>query len=109
MGERLGAEADREQRRPVGNPPPEELVLVVEPGMVVLLADVLVASEDENRVEVAHGLRGRADLPLDELVPFGGDHVAEGLRPNERPMIDGEHAHGRTVSNPSCMLSAVLR
>ena len=108
VGERLRTEADREQGHLVGDPAAQELVLVLEPGMLVLLADVLVAAEHEHGVEVTCRLRGGTDLPLDELVTLGRDDVAEDLRPNERPVIDGEHAHGANVPNRSCMLRLVF-
>src|SRR5262249_44591214 len=51
VGERLPAEADAEQRPLLGHPLPQELVLVLEPGVVGLFADVHPPAEHEHRVE----------------------------------------------------------
>ena len=93
MCERLGAEADREERRPRGDESAQQLVLLLEPRVAALFADVLVAAEHERRVKLAGGARLGSDLPLDELVPALADHLAEELRPNLRPVVDGEDAH----------------
>ena len=48
--------------------------------MAKLLADVLVAAEDEHRVESRGGAPCEADVPLAQLVTVLGDHVGEELR-----------------------------
>jgi hypothetical protein len=96
--ERLPAEADAEQRLLLGDPAAQELVLVVEPGVVGLLADVHPPAEDEHRVEPVRRRALRGQLPLDELVALLADDVAEELRAHERPVGDGEDAHRPTLA-----------
>ena len=68
--------------------------------MLELLADVLGAAEHEHGVEAGRRRALRANVPLDELVPVVGDHVAEELGAHGRPVDDGEHAH-HAVGTPS--------
>ena len=67
----------------------------LEPGVLVLLADVLVPAEHERRVERRRRVAAATDLPLDQLVPGLADHVAEELGADERAVDDREHAHRR--------------
>ena len=93
MRQRLGAEADAEQRRALVHPVVERLVLLVQPRVLHLVADVLVAAEHHDGVELARRRALQADVPLLQLVAVLGDHVGEELGPHERPVGDGEHAH----------------
>ncbi len=61
--------------------------------MPQLVADVLVAAEHHHGIERQRGRAVQADVPLEQLVTVLCDHVGEQLRPNERPMDDGEHTH----------------
>ena len=93
MRKGLRPEADREERDLLGDELAEQVVLLLEPGVLGLLADVLVPAEDEHGVERAGGLRLACDRPFDELVPLGGDHLAEELGSNEPPVRHSQHPH----------------
>ena len=75
------------------DPAAERAVFLVQPRMLELLADVLGTAEHEHCVEAVGRCALVADVPLDELVAVLGDHVAEHLRPDGRPVDDREHAH----------------
>src|SRR5262249_41917404 len=89
------AEADGEEGRPVVDPAPERRVLLVQPRMLELLADVLLAAEHDHRVDIRGRRRPpRDDVPLEELMAFVDDHVAEELGPAVRSVRDGGARHG---------------
>src|SRR5581483_351207 len=81
--ERLAPEADGEERRPRRDEAAQELVLVAEPRMRGLLADVHPPAEDEDGVEAGRRRPLRRQLPLDELVARLTDGVAEELGADE--------------------------
>src|SRR3954452_7561742 len=97
--ERLRTQAHAEQRRALGDPAAERLVLLVQPRVLDLLAHVLLAAENEHGV-VALSRRSalRADVPRQQVMPFAGDHVTEELGLDERPMRDREHDHAAGTS-----------
>jgi hypothetical protein len=96
--ERLAPEADGEERRPRRDEAAQELVLVAEPRMRGLLADVHPPAEDEDGVEAGRRRPLRRQLPLDELVARLTDGVAEELGADERAVDEGEDAHAPTVA-----------
>ena len=96
--ERLPAETHAEERLLLGDPAAEQLVLLVEPGVRRLFADIHAAAEDEHGVETLRRRALRRELPLDELVPLRTDDVAEELRPDERAVGECEHAHRLTLA-----------
>src|SRR5206468_7812220 len=99
MRERLRAEAHAEERRAIGDPRPEQLVLVVQPGVAQLIADVLVAAEDEDGLEaVRRRAAARREIDLDELVSLLADDLAEELRADERAVRYGQDLHGGIVA-----------
>src|SRR6478672_15555 len=102
--ERLRAEADAEEWRLVGDPGAQRVVLLVEPWVLDLLADVLVAAEDHHGVDVARRPPLTGDVPGQELVPVGLEHVAEELGPRVVAVYHGEDAH-QAVGTPSCSSS----
>src|SRR5262249_55460593 len=84
---------DAEQRLLLGHPPTQEVVLLLEPGVVGLFAHVHQTAEHEHRVEAVRRRPLRRQLPLDELLTLPANDLAEELRANERPVGDGEDAH----------------
>ena len=107
MRERLATEADAEQGRAFGDPAPQGVVLLVQPGVLELVTDVLIAAEDDHGVELGRRRHAaRADVPFDELVSVLDDHVGEHLRPDVRAVRDGEHAHQAVGT---CSSSSSLR
>src|SRR5207247_4841348 len=99
MRERLRAQAHAEDGRAVCDPRPEEVILVVQPRVPQLLANILVAAEDENGVEaVRRGAAPRREIDLDELVSLLAHDLAEELRADERTVRYGQDLHGRIVA-----------
>ena len=93
MRERLRAEADPEQRRLLLDPAEKRGVLVSQPRVSALLADVLVAAEHEHGVEAVRRCSLRADVPLDQLVAVLREDVGEDLGTDVRAMDDREDPH----------------
>ena len=83
----------------------QRLVLLVQPGILDLLADVLLAAEDEHRVVALPWRRTlRADVPRQQLVARSDDHVAEELGLHQRAVRDREHDHAVGTSSSSSSL-----
>ena len=97
VGERLGAETDREERELGVDEVAHHRVLVLEPRVVRLLAHVHVPAEHDHRVEVAVRRGVEADVPLDQLVPGLHGHVAEELRPDLGAVNHRQNTHGGTL------------
>ncbi len=93
MRERLRAQAHAEERSPLGDEASQRLVLLAQPGMLELLADVLVAAEHQHRIGAVGRCALQSDVPLHQLVPGADDHVAEQLGPHEWAVNDREHLH----------------
>ncbi len=101
LREQLAAEADAEQRRPPGDELTDQLVFHDEPGMLVLLVDVHVPAEDEERVvrlERPRRLRVVDDRPLLERVPVVARDVGEQLRANQRAVGQRQDPHQKSVA-----------
>ena len=99
VGERLPAEADAEQRQLGRDPAAQQLVLVVEPGVVRLLADVHAPAEDHHGVEAVRRRALHRQLPLDELVPLLAHDLAEPLGADAWAVDEGENAHRPTLAS----------
>src|SRR5581483_11684607 len=95
--QRLRPETDREHRCPVVDPATQRLVLLVQPRVLGLLTDVLVAAEHHYRVDVLRRRAVRAHVPEQELVAVLGEHLLEELRTCVRAVNDCEHAHRHAV------------
>ncbi len=104
MRERLRAEAHAEQRRASVDPAPQRVVLLVQPRMLDLFADVLVAAEHHHRVEVRRRRALRPDVPLDELVAVFGKNLGEELGACVVRVDDGEDPHAVGMFSSSSSL-----
>jgi hypothetical protein len=98
-GEELAAEADAHERLAAVQRLPYEVVLVHEPGMLVLLVHMHRAAEDDESVE-ALGCLGRRplrDVPLEKLVVALADDIRE--EPGRAVVLVGqaEDAHGASL------------
>jgi rhodanese-related sulfurtransferase len=80
---------------------PDQLVLVAQPGMLVLLVDVHLAAEDEHGVvPVGGGKRVRIvnDGALDELVPVRAHDVAVELRAHVGAVHERQDPHQKSLA-----------